>query len=69
MNEIPSSFYVIVGSLIVANIGTVVSIFYGIGKLVWWASSVEHRIKTIETEYAKDINEAHLAIRNLKLKE
>jgi hypothetical protein len=66
VTEIPSSVYVIIGTLIVANLGTVVTVFYGVGKLVWWASGVEHRLKTIETETTKDVNMAFQKIRDIE---
>ena len=69
MTEIPSSAYVIIGSLILANIGTVVTVMYGIGKLVWWLSELNSRVKTIETEHTKDINSAFQKIRDLEQKQ
>lgn len=66
MNEIPSNFYVIVGTLIIANIGSVISVFYGIGRAIWWASAMDKRVSFIETEYKRDIDAAHEAVRDLK---
>lgn len=60
--EIPSSFYVIAGTLIVANLGTVLSVFYGIGKAVWWAAQVDSKIK----DHTEDIDAAHKFIREIK---
>jgi hypothetical protein len=72
MDNIPQSFYVIVGGLILANIGTVVTIIYGIGKLVWWLSALNSRVLSVEEkirpdgQITKDINAAHAAVRELK---
>jgi len=64
LTKIPSSVYVAVWSLLLANIGTIVTILYGIGRLVWWASSVESRLK----DHTKDINAAFEKIRALEQK-
>lgn len=64
--QVPSSFYVIVGGLVLANLGTVVTIFYGIGKVVWFISKLDSRVATLEKDTAQDINAAHIAIRELK---
>lgn len=64
--QIPSSFYVIVGGLVIANLGTVVTIFYGIGRVVWFISKLDSRVETLEKNHSKDINAAHQAIRELK---
>lgn len=64
--QIPSSFYVIVGGLVIANLGTVVTIFYGIGRVVWFLAKMDSRISSLETEIPKDINAAFEKIRELK---
>lgn len=64
--QIPTSFYVIAGTLIIANLGTVVTIFYGIGRVVWFVAKLDARVETIEKEHTKDINAAHAAIREVK---
>lgn len=69
MTEIPSSVYVIIGSLILANIGTVVTVMYGIGRLVWWLSELNSRVKSIEIGHTKDINSAFQKIRDLEQKQ
>lgn len=66
MTEIPSSVYIIIGTLIVANLGTVVTVFYGVGKLVWWLAQIDMRVKTVEVEHTKDIDSAHSKIRDLE---
>ena len=64
--QIPSSVYVIIGTLIVANIGTVVTIFYGIGKVVWFISKLDSRVESLEKDMSRDVNAAHQAIRDIK---
>jgi len=66
MTEIPSSFYVIIGTLVVANLGTVVSVIFGVGKLVWFVAKLESRVTAIEVEHTKDIDSAHFKIRELE---
>jgi len=64
--QIPSSVYIIIGTLIVANLGTVVSIFYGVGKVVWFIAKLESRVESLEKDMSKDVNAAHAAIRDIK---
>ena len=64
--QIPSGFYTIIGGLVLANIGTVVTIFYGIGKVVWFIAKLEARVESLEKDFTKDLNAAHSAIRELK---
>ena len=66
MTEIPPTVYVIIGTLIVANLGTVVTVVYGVGKLVWWMSKLDSRIQAVEIEHTKDIDSAHIKIRDLE---
>lgn len=66
--QIPTSFYVVVGGLVLANLGTVVTIFYGIGKVVWFIAKLDARVESLEKGTSKDINAAHDAIRDLKEK-
>lgn len=65
-SQIPTSFYVLAGSLILANLGTVVTIFYGVGKVVWFLAKLESRVEIIERDTTKDINAAHQALREIK---
>lgn len=69
MDQIPSSFYVIIGTLILANVGSVITVLVGIGRLIWFIAKLESRVGFIEKEHSKDINAAHEAIRELKQKE
>lgn len=64
--QIPTSFYVIIGGLVLANLGTVVTIFYGIGRVVWFIAKLDSRVEKIETEHGKDIDAAHVAIREIR---
>jgi hypothetical protein len=60
--QIPTSWYAVIGTLVVANIGTVVSVFYGIGKVIWFISKLDSRVEVLE----RDTNAAHQMIRSLK---
>ncbi len=64
--QIPTHWYVIAGGLVLANLGTIVSVVYGIGKLIWFISKLDSRVESLEKDTAKDINAAHQAIRELK---
>lgn len=66
MAQIPSSFYVVIGGLVLANLGTVVSVLYGVGRAVWWASHVEARLTAVEKDMSKDLNAAFEKIRKLE---
>lgn len=66
MNDIPGTAYVIIGTLIVANLGTVVTVIYGVGKLVWWMSKLDSRMSSVEIEHTKDLDSAHIKIRELE---
>ena len=65
--QIPTSFYVIAGGLVLANLGTLVTVFYGVGKLIWWMSKLDSRVLTIETEHTKDLNSAFQKIRDIEI--
>lgn len=66
MQDIPPSFYVIVGTLVLANIGSLVSVFYGVGKIIWFLARLESRVSVLEIKTAKDIDAAYVAIRDLQ---
>ena len=66
--QVPSSVYVIIGTLIVANVGTVVTIVYGIGKVVWFIAKLDSRVAVLETDHTKDLNSAFKKIRDLESK-
>ena len=44
--QLPTSFYYIIGVLVVANLGTIVSMVYAIVKAVWFFSKMDSRIDT-----------------------
>lgn len=60
--QIPNSAYVIAGTLIVANVGTIFSLIYGIGKLVWFIAKLDARLEKVEG----DVKAAHDRIRELR---
>lgn len=64
--QIPSSVYVIIGGLILANLGTVVTVIYGIGKLVWFIAKLDSRVGALEHDTTRDIDAAHAAIRDIR---
>jgi len=45
MQEIPSSFYYLIGSLIVANIGTIGTLGVIAFKATWWLSRLDTRVE------------------------
>lgn len=60
--QIPNSFYVIAGTLVVANIGTIVGVFVGLGKLIWFMAQLDARVSKVEG----DVKAAHDRIRELQ---
>ena len=61
MNQIPQWVYIAIGSLVLANLGTIVSILVAAGKLVWFLSELNTTVK----KQTQDINSAHQKIRDL----
>lgn len=59
--QIPNSFYIIAGTLVVANLGTIFSLIYGIGKLIWFMAQLDARVQKVEG----DVKAAHDRIREL----
>lgn len=57
-----SNVYVIVGVLVIFNIGTIASAFYAAGKIIWWLSKLDSKV----AQNTKDVNAAHTTIRELK---
>lgn len=51
--EIPAYLYWLIGVSVVANLGTIGSILYFGGRVIWWASSIDHRVKYNEDEIEK----------------
>lgn len=60
--EIPNSFYYLVGTLIIANIGAIGSLLVFGGKLVWFFAQLDMKVK----KNSQDINMAFKEIRELK---
>ena len=60
--EIPSSFYYLVGSLILANIGTIGSIIVFGARAIWWLSKLDSRVEKTE----KDTHAYHEKLREVK---
>lgn len=52
VSDLPSQFYWIVGVLFVFNIGTVISVLVGAGRIVWFISKLDSNVK----EAVEDIN-------------
>lgn len=42
--NIPSEVYYVVGALLIANVGTIVTIIFAALKVVWWAAKADSRI-------------------------
>ena len=63
MEEIPTWMAATVGTLVLANIGTIIAVAWGIAKLIakatWFVSKLDSRIEKTEN----DINAAHEKIR------
>lgn len=57
-----TKIYFVIGFLVVMNLGTIVSVLVGVGKLIWWLSKLESKVDN----HQKDINAAHEKIRDLK---
>lgn len=56
------ALYVTVGAMVVSNIATIGTIiFYGI-KALWFVSKIDHTVQS----NTKDINEAHIKIREVE---
>lgn len=60
--DIPSSFYYLVGSLVVANVGTIGAIVVFAGRAIWWLSKLESRVD----HNTKDLHAAHDKLREIK---
>jgi sensor domain CHASE-containing protein len=55
--HIPQSLYNLIGVLVVFNLGTICSVLYFGGKIIWWASHVEHRLVSMEKHQAEHCEE------------
>lgn len=59
---IEEKMYYIIGALIVANFGTIVTIVVYAGRAVWWLSRLSAKVE----DHTEDINSAHEKIRTLE---
>lgn len=62
--EIPISFYYLVGTLILTNIGTIGSVLVFGGKSVWWLSKLDSRIDDAKETAVR----AHIRVDKLEAK-
>ena len=62
-----NQLYWLVGVLVVFNLGTIGSILYFGGRIVWWASKIDHRVTQTEA-HTEDHCEEIKQIRELILK-
>lgn len=44
MTNIPDSLYTLIGVLIIANVGTIVSVIVAALRSVWWMSKLDSRV-------------------------
>lgn len=61
-----TKFYLIIGALIVLNIGTIVSIVFAAFKITWNLSKILTELKSVTDQNTKDTNAAHAKIRDLE---
>jgi len=57
-----SNIYMIVGVLVLFNLGTIGSAFYASAKIIWFISKLDSKVN----QNTKDVNAAHTQIRDLK---
>lgn len=62
MTQMPTSIYLVIGILVIFNMGTIITVLVGAGKGLWWLSKLEERVKKTE----KDVDHAHVKIRNVE---
>lgn len=63
--QIPTSLYVLVGGLVLANFGTVITVIYGIGKVVWFIAKLESRVEALEKDYGRDMELTRASLRDI----
>lgn len=74
MDNIPSIFYWAIGVLVVMNFGTIISVLFGVFKVVWFVAKLESRLENVENKVHDDgpimydVNQAHQFIRDLREK-
>lgn len=64
MTEIPSSFYYLIGFLILTNLGSVASLLWFGIKAVWWVSKLESKVDMTH----EDVDRAHERLDRMELK-
>lgn len=60
--DVPAGFYYLVGSLVVANLGTIGAIVVFAGRALWWLSKLDSRVE----HNTKDLHAAHDKLREIK---
>lgn len=60
-NQDFSNLYMVIGALIVANVGTIGTIFFWAAKGLWWISKLDSQVK----QNKKDVNAAHSRLRDI----
>lgn len=50
MAEIPPHLYYLIGVSVIANLGTIGSVLYFGGRVIWWASKIDQRVAHTEDE-------------------
>lgn len=56
-----SSFYIIIGTLIVMNFGSIITMLITAGRVIWFIAKIDAQVK----ENTKDIDKAHEMIRDI----
>lgn len=54
-----NTIYWVVGTIVVANIGTIGAVLFAAAKVIWWIAKLDARVHT----NTKDVNNAHKKIR------
>lgn len=57
-----TNLYWVIGSLIVMNFGTIVTVLAGAGRALWWVSKLDSRVEN----NTKDIHNAYKKIRRIE---
>lgn len=54
-----SDVQILIGALVLSNLGAIGSVAYFLGSKIWWAARLDLRVEKLE----RDMNAAHTAIR------
>lgn len=57
-----SNVYMVVGILVIFNLGTIASAFYAAGKIIWWISKLDSKVE----QNTRDVNAAHAGLRETR---